>query len=167
MTDFSRIGDAPLFAVSTPFHFGPPTFQLAAILSMFIVMLVIMTETTADILAIGEVVDKPARRQTVTTRPAGRLLSTAVRAAFSTGSRSARSPRTSAWWPITGIKSRFVVAVGGGILVFLGLFPILGALVAPSRCPCSAAPGWRSSARWPPAASARSARSTSRATPTS
>jgi Permease family len=31
---------------------------------------------------------------------------------------------------ITGIKSRFVVAVGGGILVFLGLFPILGALVA-------------------------------------
>ena len=31
---------------------------------------------------------------------------------------------------ITGIKSRFVVAVGGGILVFLGLFPVLGALVA-------------------------------------
>jgi xanthine/uracil permease len=31
---------------------------------------------------------------------------------------------------ITGIKSRFVVAVGGGILVLLGLFPILGALVA-------------------------------------
>ena len=31
---------------------------------------------------------------------------------------------------ITGIKSRFVVAVSGGILVFLGLFPVLGALVA-------------------------------------
>jgi hypothetical protein len=31
---------------------------------------------------------------------------------------------------ITGIKSRFVVAVSGGILVFLGLFPVLGALIA-------------------------------------
>ena len=31
---------------------------------------------------------------------------------------------------ITGIKSRFVVAVGGVILVLLGLFPILGALIA-------------------------------------
>ena len=31
---------------------------------------------------------------------------------------------------ITGIKSRFVVAVGGVILVLLGLFPILGAFVA-------------------------------------
>ncbi|RZK76879.1 MAG: purine permease, partial [Methylobacterium sp.] len=31
---------------------------------------------------------------------------------------------------ITGIKSRFVVAVSGAILIFLGLFPVLGALVA-------------------------------------
>jgi xanthine/uracil permease len=31
---------------------------------------------------------------------------------------------------LTGIRSRFVVAVSGAILVFLGLFPVLGALVA-------------------------------------
>ena len=58
--DFSRIGQAQWFAVSTPFHFGPPPFEIAAIVSMVIVMLVIMTETTADILAIGEVIGRPA-----------------------------------------------------------------------------------------------------------
>jgi uric acid transporter len=58
--DFSRIGQAQWFAVSTPFHFGVPQFQIAAIVSMVIVMLVIMTETTADILAIGEVIGRPA-----------------------------------------------------------------------------------------------------------
>jgi uric acid transporter len=51
--NFSRIDEASWFAVSTPFHFGTPTFQIAAIISMTIVMLVIMVETTADILAIG------------------------------------------------------------------------------------------------------------------
>ena len=45
--DFSKIGQAPWFAVSTPFHFGAPQFSIAAIASMTIVMLVIMTETTA------------------------------------------------------------------------------------------------------------------------
>ena len=65
--DFSRIGEAQGFAISTPFHFGTPTFEVAAIVSMVIVMLVIMTETTADLLAIGVVVGRPADRKTVAT----------------------------------------------------------------------------------------------------
>lgn len=38
------------------FAFGLPTFEFSAILSMLIVTLVIMTETTADIIAVGEIV---------------------------------------------------------------------------------------------------------------
>ncbi|WP_345741960.1 solute carrier family 23 protein [Serinicoccus marinus] len=45
MTDFSRIGEGSIFAVPQPFVFGAPVFDIAAILSMFIV---IMTETMAD-----------------------------------------------------------------------------------------------------------------------
>jgi xanthine/uracil permease len=61
-TDFSRVGDANWIAISAPFHFGHPTFRVAA------VMLVIMTETTADILAIGEIVDRPAGGRVVVRR---------------------------------------------------------------------------------------------------
>ena len=45
---------------------------------MTIVMLVIMTETTADILAIGEVVDRPADGRTVVAGLRADCLSTAV-----------------------------------------------------------------------------------------
>ncbi len=129
VTNFSRIADASVFQLTTPFHFGLPTFAVGAAISMFIVMLVIMTETTADILAIGEVIEKPADRQQVTNGLRADMLSTAVASVFNGFSVSAFAQNVGLV-AITGIRSRFVVAVGGGILVFLGLFPVLGALVA-------------------------------------
>nr|MBA3528946.1 purine permease [Propionibacteriaceae bacterium] len=129
LTNFSRIADAQIFQLTTPFHFGWPTFALGATISMFIVMLVIMTETTADILAIGQIIDKPADRQTVTNGLRADMLSTAFASVFNGFSVSAFAQNVGLV-AITGIKSRWVVAVGGWILVFLGLFPILGAFVA-------------------------------------
>jgi uric acid transporter len=128
VTNFSKISDAAIFQLTTPFHFGLPTFAVGAILSMFIVMLVIMTETTADILAIGEVIDKPADRETVTNGLRADMGATAFASIFNGFSVSAFAQNVGLV-AITGIKSRFVVACGGVILVLLGLFPVLGALV--------------------------------------
>ena len=44
-----------LITFPTPLAFGAPTFEVAAIVSMLIVVLVTMTETAADILAVGEI----------------------------------------------------------------------------------------------------------------
>jgi xanthine permease len=128
-TNFGRIGDAGIFQLTLPFHFGLPTFAVGAIVSMFVVMLVTMVETTADILAIGKIIDQPASRQQVTNGLRADMLSSSVSAVFNGFTVSAFAQNVGLV-AITGIKSRFVVAVGGGILVFLGLFPILGALVA-------------------------------------
>jgi xanthine permease len=128
-TDFSRIGDANVFQLTEPFRFGPPTFAIGAIISMLVVMLVIMTETTADILAIGEVVDKPLTRRDVTGGLQADMLSTTVAGVFNGFSVSAFAQNVGLV-AVTGIKSRFVVAVSGVILFLLGLFPILGGLVA-------------------------------------
>jgi xanthine permease len=129
LTNFGSISNAPVFQLTTPFHFGLPTFAVGATISMFVVMLVIMTETTADILAIGEVIEKPADRQQVTNGLRADMLATSVSAVFNGFSVSAFAQNVGLV-AITGIRSRFVVAVSGGILVFLGLFPVLGALVA-------------------------------------
>lgn len=128
--DFSRIGQAQWFAVSTPFHFGAPTFDVAAIVSMVIVILVIMTETTADILAIGEVIGRPADGRTVVGGLRADTLSTAVSSGLLNGFPVSAFAQNVGLVAITGIKSRFVVAVSGGILVALGLVPKLGAMVA-------------------------------------
>jgi xanthine/uracil permease len=37
--DFSQVFNGPIFAVPTPLHFGWPTFDMAATISMFIVIL--------------------------------------------------------------------------------------------------------------------------------
>ena len=146
VTDFGRIADASIFQFTLPFHFGLPTFSVGATISMFVVMLVIMTETTADILAIGQVIDKPADRQTVTNGLRADMLATTFASVFNGFSVSAFAQNVGLV-AITGIKSRFVVAVGGVILVLLGLFPILGALIAVVPLPVLGGAGSPSSAR--------------------
>ncbi|NNG40581.1 purine permease [Flexivirga sp. ID2601S] len=129
MAHVDAINDARVFQVPAPFHFGTPTFTISAIVSMIIVMLVIMTEATADILALGQVTGKPADRDTVTAGIRADTISTAIAGIFNGFSLSAFAQNVGLV-AITGIRSRYVVAVGGGILVLLGLFPVLGAVVA-------------------------------------
>lgn len=129
MVDVTRLTDAGWFQLTTPFHFGTPTFEVGAIIAMVIVLLVIMTETTADVLAIGEVIDKPADRETVTGGLRADMLSSAVAGVFNGFPLSAFAQNVGLV-AITGIRSRFVVAAGGVILVVLGLVPVLGAFVA-------------------------------------
>jgi xanthine permease len=128
--DFSLVSQAQTFAISTPFHFGAPTFEVAAIVSMVIVMLVIMTETTADLLAIGVVVGRPADRKTVANGLRADTLSTAVSGGLLNGFPVSAFAQNVGLVALTGIKSRFVVAVSGGILLILGFFPQVGAVVA-------------------------------------
>jgi xanthine permease len=128
-TDLGRISDAQVFQVTGPFHFGLPIFAVGAIVSMFVVMLVVMTETTADILAIGEVVGRPADRATVTGGLRADMLSTSVAGVFN-GLPVSAFAQNVGLVAITGIRSRFVVATGGVILCVLGLFPVLGAFAA-------------------------------------
>ncbi|MGH3147005.1 MAG: solute carrier family 23 protein, partial [Rubrobacter sp.] len=59
LADFARVGDAAWVGATLPFHFGLPTFALIPIVSMTLVMLIVMVETTAEIMAIGEMTDKP------------------------------------------------------------------------------------------------------------
>ncbi|MET0865390.1 MAG: nucleobase:cation symporter-2 family protein [Nakamurella sp.] len=128
--DFTPVSEAQGFAISTPFHFGAPTFQVAAIVSMVIVMLVIMTETTADLLAIGVVVGRPADRKTVANGLRADTLSTAISGGLLNGFPVSAFAQNVGLVALTGIKSRFVVAVSGGILLILGLFPKVGAIIA-------------------------------------
>ena len=53
---FSQVSSGAWLQFPHLFAFGLPTFEISAILSMLIVTLVIMTETTADIIAVGDIV---------------------------------------------------------------------------------------------------------------
>ncbi|KHK97653.1 uracil permease [Microbacterium mangrovi] len=127
--DFSNVFTGDIFAFPQPFLFGLPTFPIAGIISMIIVILVTMTETTADILAIGEIVGTKITRKRIAAGLRADMLSSAVAPIFNTFTQTAFAQNVGLV-AITKIKSRWAVAAGGVVLIVLGLFPVLGRLVA-------------------------------------
>src|SRR5699024_3499343 len=104
--DFSDVGGGRLVAVPPLLHFGTPTFDVAAIVSMTIVILVIMTETTADILAIGEIVETDVPANRVANGLRADMLSTTVAPFFGTFPASAFAQNVGLV-ALTRIKSRY------------------------------------------------------------
>lgn len=129
MTDFSNVGNGPIAAFPAPFAFGLPTFPIAGIVSMVIVILVTLTETMADILAVSEIVNTRVDRKRIADGLRADMLSSAVSPIFNSFTMTAFAQNVGLV-AITGIKSRFSVAAGGGVLIILGLLPVLGRVVA-------------------------------------
>jgi uric acid transporter len=129
MVDFGGVGQASWLGFSRPFYFGAPEFEVAAILSMCTVLLITYTETTADLIAIGEIVDQPATPTTVE-----RGLRTDGLAFLMAGVLNSFPDSTFVQniglLKMTRVKSRWVVAMTGAILVLLGFIPKVGAVVA-------------------------------------
>ena len=129
ITDFGGVGEAAFFGVTPPFHFGLPSFGLAALLSMILVMLVTMVETTGNAVAVGEIVEKPIREDNLTAGLRADGLSTALGGILNAFPYTAYAQNVGLV-RLTGVKSRWVVAAAGGFLILLGLFPKLAAVVA-------------------------------------
>lgn len=127
--DFSSVANGAIFAVPQPFAFGWPTFEIGGIISMFVVVLVILTETTADLLAVGQITGSKVDSRRIADGLRADMISSVVAPVFNTFTQSAFAQNVGLV-AITGIKSRFVVATGGAILVVLGLLPVLGRVVA-------------------------------------
>ena len=129
LVDFGAVGGASWLGVTTPFHFGLPTFGVAAIVSMVVVMLITAVETTGDVFATGEIVNKPIRREDIArairadglATTLGGLLNSFPYTCFAENVGLVR---------LTNVKSRWVVAVAGAIMIVLGLLPKIGAVVA-------------------------------------
>ncbi|TYO84526.1 purine permease [Pseudomonas sp. CK-NBRI-02] len=129
MTDFSKVTEGPIFAFPTPFHFGMPTFHIAAILSMCIVIMVTLVETSADILAVGEIIDTKVDSKRLGNGLRADMASSILAPIFGSFTQSAFAQNVGLV-AVTGVKSRYVVATGGVILVILGLLPIMGRIIA-------------------------------------
>ncbi|MBT8159685.1 MULTISPECIES: nucleobase:cation symporter-2 family protein [Arthrobacter] len=129
LTDFSQIGTAKVFEVPSLFHFGAPKFDVAAIISMLIVMLVIMTEATADMLAIGDIVERPVTAKDVANGLRADCLGSVVSGGLN-GFQASAYGQNIGLLIMSRVKSRYAVAACGIILIVLALFPITAAVVA-------------------------------------
>jgi uric acid transporter len=126
---FAGVGDAAWFGVTTPFRYGAPTFGLAAILSMIVVMLITAVETTGDVFATGEIVEKPITKDDVARALRADGLATFIGGIFNSFPYTCFAENVGLV-RLTKVRSRYVVATAGAIMIVIGLIPKTGAIVA-------------------------------------
>ena len=128
LMNFDKVGKASWFEFVMPFSFGMPQFDPILILTMTLVMIVVMIESTGMFLALGEMtdrkVDQPALSRGLRTDGLGTLIG----GIFNTFPYTSFSQNVGLV-AVTGVKSRFVCVTGGIILILLGLLPKMAALV--------------------------------------
>lgn len=128
MMGFEKVASAGWFAIITPFHFGMPIFDPVLIITMSLVMIVVMIESTGMFLALGDLTGKKITRPMLSAGLRTDGLGTVIGGIFNTFPYTSFSQNVGLVG-VTGVKSRFVCVAAGLILLILGLMPKMGALV--------------------------------------
>src|SRR5271154_5680398 len=125
---FDRVVSAAWVDFVAPLRFGVPKFQLVPIITMCIVMVVVMIESIGMFLALGEMTGRVVDRPAITRGLRADGVGTIIGGIFNTFPYTSFSQNVGLVG-VTGIKSRWVTATGGVIMVALGLLPKMSALV--------------------------------------
>jgi uric acid transporter len=125
---FERVASAAWFDVVIPFRFGMPTFQLVPIITMCIVMVVVMIESIGMFLALGEMTGRKIDHTDIARGLRADGVGTILGGIFNTFPYTSFSQNVGLVG-VTGVRSRWVTAAGGCIMLALGLLPKMSALV--------------------------------------
>jgi NCS2 family nucleobase:cation symporter-2 len=128
MASFTQVGSTQWFAVARPMLFGWPRFALLPAVVMSVSMLVVMTETTGNCLAIGEITGRTIGRDTLTAAFRADGLSTVLGGFFNSFPYNAYAQNVGLL-SLSKMMSRFAVAAAGCVLVTLGFLPKLAAVI--------------------------------------
>jgi uric acid transporter len=125
---FDRVASAAWVDIVTPFRFGSPQFQVVPAITMCIVMIVVMIESTGMFLALGEMTGRKIDQAAITRGLRADGVGTILGGIFNTFPYTSFSQNVGLVG-VTGVTSRWVTATGGVIMLALGLLPKMSALV--------------------------------------
>nr|WP_326528462.1 nucleobase:cation symporter-2 family protein [Rhodoferax sp.] len=128
LMNFDKVAKAEWFALVLPLQFGMPVFDPVLILTMSLVMIVVMIESTGMFLALGEMTGKAVSQPDLARGLRTDGLGTLIGGLFNTFPYTSFSQNVGLV-ALTGVRSRFVCVAGGIILIVLGLLPKMAALV--------------------------------------
>lgn len=126
---FDAVLPGPLLSLPTLFPFGLPAFDLWAAVPLVVFSVISMAEATSQTIAVAEIVDEPiVAREVVPRTIRGDAIVSLAGACLGT-SLVITSGENIGIIRATGVRSRYVTATAGAILVVLALFAPLGRLV--------------------------------------
>lgn len=125
---FDKVAKADWFDVVTPLAFGMPTFDPVMILTMTLVMIVVMIESTGMFLALSDLTGKPLRQSDLAAGLRTDGLGTLIGGIFNTFPYTSFSQNVGLVG-VTGVRSRWVCVAAGLIMLVLGMLPKMAAFV--------------------------------------
>jgi len=128
LMSFDKVAKAGWIDIVLPFEIATPVFDPILILTMTLVMIVVMIESTGMFLALGEMTGKKVDQKMLAAGLRTDGLGTLIGGIFNTFPYTSFSQNVGLVG-VTGVRSRFVCVAGGIILIVLGLLPKMAALV--------------------------------------
>jgi xanthine permease len=127
MVQFSSVAKASWVSLVHPLYFGLPVFNVAAIVTMIVVCLVSMVESTGVYFALSKVTDTELTNADVVRGLRAEGVATVLGGLFNTFPYTTFSQNVGLV-SMTGVKRRSVIVVAGLILVLFGFLPKIAAL---------------------------------------
>ncbi|HEU4965811.1 MAG TPA: nucleobase:cation symporter-2 family protein [Bacilli bacterium] len=124
---FDTVADASWFSIVQPFYFGTPEINIGAILTMILVCIISMVESTGVYVALGKIVDRDIQAGDIVKGLRAEGIAIFLGGLFNAFPYTAFSQNVGLV-QMTRVKTRNVVIAAGAILMVLGLLPKLAAL---------------------------------------
>ncbi|MGP4066020.1 nucleobase:cation symporter-2 family protein [Oceanobacillus sp. M65] len=124
---FDAVTEASFFHIVQPFYFGTPTFEWSAILTMILVAIVSLVESTGVYFALGDITERKLKEKDLTKGYRAEGLAIVLGGLFNAFPYTAFSQNVGLI-QMTGVKSIRVIMTAGIMLVGLGLVPKIAAL---------------------------------------
>ncbi|WP_186578990.1 nucleobase:cation symporter-2 family protein [Aquibacillus kalidii] len=127
MVDFADVEKASWLHVAKPFYFGMPTFEISSILTMILVAIVSLIESTGVYLALGDITKQEVTEDDLSKGYRAEGIAILFGGIFNAFPYTAYSQNVGLV-QLTGVKTKSAVFAAGTILVVLGFIPKLAAV---------------------------------------
>ncbi|GHH99121.1 nucleobase:cation symporter-2 family protein [Neobacillus kokaensis] len=125
--NFSAVNDASWFHMVTPLHFASPSFDLAPIITMTLVAIVSLVESSGVYFALADITGRKLSEEDLVKGYRAEGLASVIGAFFNSFPYTTYSQNVGLV-QFSGVKDKSVIYLMGGMLVFLGFLPKIGAL---------------------------------------
>jgi xanthine permease len=125
--NFTAVADASWFHMVKPFYFGTPTFELTPIITMTLVAIVSLVESTGVYFALSDITGRKLTEKDLSKGYRAEGLAIMLGALFNSFPYTTYSQNVGLV-QLSGVKSKNVIYVMGTMLIVLGFVPKIGAL---------------------------------------
>ena len=125
--DFSPVPDSDFFHMIQPFYFGTPTFEASPIITMTLVAIVSLVESTGVYFALGDMLGKKIEKEDLTKGYRAEGIAVVLGGVFNSFPYTTFSQNVGLM-QISGVKTKTVIYITGAMLIVLGFIPKIASL---------------------------------------